>query len=408
MRDVAQEALRRLLSAAESAHARGGASRKVTLPLTGASFPAYLELGRAEEKQAVNMAFLAAERAGAVQVDWDERAGHRSHAVRLVLMDAEVLAGHLQAEPRWSAVKRAEQLLKPLKDEFPVVEVLLERWTRGVKVRGTSALDVVDWVDAARVLQYAKAITGQDIAVRRASAHLFRNSKRIQDLWRFIEVLATGSVQPTQRDMEEVFADVGLVRFPPTLLLAGDGAVQCRNSLVPLVRPYIGIPPVQLQVPRFAPAPHLVLTVENLTTFHELAASRPQGAVLLYTGGMPSRSWTASYREVLRAVPRNCPVVHWGDIDAGGFRIAAHLAETCHQESHCLRLHAMTWRLPTNADVGRRFQSGEVRQIEEICARWGWEREGEAIGAATHPVEQEELPALWPAEADVKKEVPHD
>lgn len=38
----------------------------------------------------------------------------------------------------------------------------------------------------------------------------------------------------------------------------------------------------------------------------------------------------------------------------------------------------------------------DIRQIEGICERWGWSHERDAIGGATHPIEQEELPATWP------------
>jgi hypothetical protein len=277
-----------------------------------------------------------------------------------------------------------------------VLAAILDRWKRGAKVRGTGPDSAQDWLDAARVLHFCKLNAGQDIAVRRASALLFRDSKRIQDVWRPMEVLWVGNLESSQKDMEEVLADVGLVRFPPTFLVAADGEMQCRSGSVPAVSPYVGIPPSELEGITFAQAPRLLLTVENLTTFHELAASRLAGCVLLYTGGMPARSWTGAYRRVLQAVPDGCAVQHWGDIDAGGFRIAAHLARICELHRRALRLHAMEWRVPTQLDAGRAFLPSEVKQIQGICKQWGWHAEGEAIAAATHPIEQEELPALWP------------
>jgi hypothetical protein len=396
MSEVANEALRRLLTSAESAHGRGGASRKVTVALTEASFPAYLELARAEDKQAANMAFLAAERAGAVSVDWDMRAGDRSHAVRLVLRDAEALAQYLQAEPRWAAVARAEEILSPVRAAFVVLDEVLERWRRGAKVRNTGPEAARDWLDAGRVLQYCQSNPGVDVAVRRVSAQLFRNSKRIQDIWRLLEVLSTGNLQAGQKDMEEVLIELGLVRFPPTLLLAANADIQCARGVVAAVPPYVGVAPEQLCTIAFSAAPRLVLTVENLTTFHELAASRPSEFVLLYTGGMPPRSWTAAYQKVLHAVPADCVVSHWGDIDAGGFRIASHIAHACADAGRKLRLYEMHWRAPPQMGAGRSFALGEVKQIQAICAHWGWDAEREAIENATHPVEQEELPAGWP------------
>jgi hypothetical protein len=45
--------------------------------------------------------------------------------------------------------------------------------------------------------------------------------------------------------------------------------------------------------------------------------------LLLYTGGMPSPTWRGAYARVLAALSPAVPIYHWGDIDEGGFRIAA-------------------------------------------------------------------------------------
>lgn len=396
MSSVAHEALRKLLASAETAHAKGGAARRVTLALTGSSFPAYLQLARAEDKQAANTAFMLAERAGAVDIEWDSRAGERAHAVRLVLRDPQALSMHLEVEPRWEEVARARKHLEPLVPVFPVLSEVLERWSRGQKVRGTAAADVADWVDACRVVEYSRANSGQDLPVRRVSAYLFRNSKRILEIWRQVEVVSTNDVQPTQNDVEEVLAGVGLVRFPPTFLVACDGQVRGASGLVPALGPYLGLAPSQVQEIVLSSPAQVLLSVENLTTFHELAAIRPEGGVLLYTAGMPARSWTSAYARVLRSLPADCRCLHWGDIDAGGFRIAAHLARACEAQGRRLHLHSMVWRPVGEVEVGRTLQASEVRQVASICERWGWEIEGRAITAATHPIEQEELPAGWP------------
>lgn len=396
MSDIAQEALRRLLAAAESAYARGGASRKVTLALTASSFPAYLQLARAEDKQTANSEFLAAERAGAVEVEWDSRAGERAHAVRLVLRDPQALSAYLRVEPRWEEVARARSQLDPLLEAFPVLTDVLERWSKGQKVRATTPADAADWADAARVVDYCRTNAGQDVPVRRASAFLFRNSKHIQDIWRLVEVLSSNDLQPSQNEFEDVLANVGLVRFPPTFLISCDGQIRGSAGSVAVVGPYLGFAPAQVQQVTLSSEAQVLLSVENLTTFHELAAKRPPGAVLLYTAGMPAQSWSAAYGRALRSLPESCRCVHWGDIDAGGFRIAAHLARACEAESRRLTLHSMVWHPISETEPERTLQAFEVRQIAGICERWGWEEEGRAITAASYPIEQEELPAAWP------------
>src|SRR6185369_3477956 len=87
-----------------------------------------------------------------------------------------------------------------------------------------------------------------------------------------------------------------------------------------------------------------LLTVENLTTFHEMALRQHESpqTLVLYTGGMPSPSWKRVYKILLSALPVAAKVLHWGDMDAGGFRIADHLAACAEQFERCLMLHSMS------------------------------------------------------------------
>src|SRR5690606_39518586 len=48
----------------------------------------------------------------------------------------------------------------------------------------------------------------------------------------------------------------------------------------------------------------ILLSIENLASFHEAAALRGDAPVLLlYTGGMPSPTWRAAYARLLAGLP---------------------------------------------------------------------------------------------------------
>lgn len=69
-----------------------------------------------------------------------------------------------------------------------------------------------------------------------------------------------------------------------------------------------------------------MLTIENLTPFHLAAQLEGVGrAIRDYTGGMPSPAWARTYRSILASLPVAVPTYHWGDVDVGGFRIAAQI-----------------------------------------------------------------------------------
>lgn len=404
MSAIAQKALTRLLALAENAAAREAPSTKATaLRLSIASFPDYLKLQSASEKDACNAALLLAEQCGAIVIRWDTRAGERAHAERLELVDRQVLAKHLGVTPRWDAVAAAQHALATHMERFPALEGVLDCWRRGVGARKTTPSEVTDWLDAIRIVEHCQTLKGQDVPVRRASAKLFGDSKRIQNLSALVDVLSQGSVRSPTRDEEEVLQELGLVRYPPTWMLSAEAEVVCEAGTVRMVAPYVGLSPTAIRSFRVSQDLECLLTVENLTTFHEAARRRSErpGLAVLYTGGMPSPSWRRVYALLLQALPKSAEVMHWGDVDAGGFRIAAHLAGLCEATGHRLELHSMFGAAVHPDDNVARGTLGtsELSQIRRLCERWGWEQA--AVEVETHrlALEQESMSFVWPAAA---------
>lgn len=67
-----------------------------------------------------------------------------------------------------------------------------------------------------------------------------------------------------------------------------------------------------------------MITVENATSFSELAARRTPQLLVIYTGGFASPTEIRLLRAVRDLNPA-LSLFHWGDLDAGGLRILAHL-----------------------------------------------------------------------------------
>ncbi len=401
--ELARRALEKLLDRAESAWARAGqdsppgAVRVVSLRLSKESFPEYLRLARHADKSQCNACLMLAERAGAITIEWDVRAGEHTQVERIVLRDADGLARHLEWVPRWDAIARAERIFAPFANQYRVLAQVIDCWKKGAMARGTRISDTTSWTDAIKVVDVCSAKTGDDIPIRRLSASLFGDSKRIEGLWPALDVLVHGELAGPPREAEDVFAELGLVKFPPTLLIAGDLTLVYDSRAVQAVRPYVGFAPSAITAVQIESA-ELILTVENLTTFHELAAQRPPGAIVVYTGGMPSPSWKRVYRILLAALPVRCALYHWGDIDTGGFRIAAHLAKCCGEAGLTLNLHSMVSSEVAADPVAQRVLSkADQGEIQRICSRWKWEEEAAALGSLA--IEQEGLAITWPPSA---------
>jgi hypothetical protein len=238
------------------------------------------------------------------------------------------------------------------------------------------------------------------VAVRRLSAQLTGDSKRVEQLSAPIDVLIQGEVAAPVRDPEDVFNELGLVKFPPTVLISGALQVRVGAQHVQIDAPYLGFPPSAITGFVSCETASLLLTVENLTTFHELVGQRQHmpAAVLLYTGGMPSPSWKRVYRLLLKSLPVDARVFHWGDIDAGGFRIADHLAACAGEVGRRVELHAMSPDVARLDSVSSRraLADAEVSMIEKLCARWNWDAPARWVSSHRSAVEQESLPASWP------------
>lgn len=400
MSSVSNEALQKLLRRAENAYGREGGDHKVALRFSRESMPAYASIETHAEKKSCHGELMLAEREGAITIEWDRRAGEKNQIQRIGLADRAALARFLGVVPRWEAVSRATELFAPRETEFPVLTKILELWRIGAKVRSTGPEDAGAWGEAASVVSHCRLQVAADVPIRRLSARLTGDSKRIEQLAAFIDVLVQGDVAAPARDPEEVFNEIGLVKFPPTLLIAGAIQVVIDGRTIAVDTAYLGFPPSAITGFSCLPEVAYLLTVENLTTFHEMVGKRHEApeAIFLYTGGMPSPSWKRVYRLLLQSLSRNVRVFHWGDIDTGGFRIADHLADCVDDVGRQLELHGMPpGGLELDAvSIRRPLTDVEVFAIKRICIRRGWVSALHWISEFKVAVEQESLQAAWP------------
>lgn len=416
MDETAKTALEKLLVQAERANGRSesdhhtnGRPRAIRLQLNECSFPAYTQLATFTDKKACNGTLKVAERVGAIRIKWDLRAGLDASVESVELQDADGLARFLGVVPRWDIVTEAESAFSPRFQRFPVLRSLLDAWRQGRSVRSSkaSAAAIEGWLDAAAVVEHAAknaAEGGADIALRRASTQLFDDSKRIESIAHLVDVLVQGSIDAVARETEEVCQELGLQKYPSAFLVGSAMSSGCsaiaklRHGELPLLQPYVGFSPTELQHLAIRAARTMVITVENLTTFHEAAHmlqdKAPDSAVLiLYTAGMPSPSWRLAYKAILASIAPESSVFHWGDVDAGGFRIVDKLAYDCAATGRSLRLHLMDIDPPKTR---KSLSDREVRTISSICERWSWDNEATAVRTHKCAFEQEAVRVALP------------
>ncbi len=335
---------------------------------------------------------MAARAEGAVDLVWDGGGAHSGFIERINLADTRRLGNFLGLTLTQDKVADAQQRLAPMATTFPVIHEVIRRWSELRKTRGLGPESVEDWLDAARTIEFCQSYSVDQplsLPIREASARLFNDSKRIEKLTVPLDILLANSIEGEARDGPSVWQELGLLREEHPVLLAGNVIAERKGVTARLDVPYTGLPAGTVR--RLVSAPKMVLTIENLTTFHSEARRRSnEDLLLIYTAGMPSPAWRSMYLRILAALPTDIPVYHWGDIDEGGFRIAATLAQDARKVGHSIQPWSMHPEdVPT--DLRRKATPHTLERIRHFANAAGWTDLGEAVAVAGFTVEQESV-----------------
>lgn len=384
---LAEDVLSRLLQRGERA-ALSGSARAIQERFAAAGSD-YWRMTLSERDKA-HERFLDAEKAGAVELKWARQGGEDRPLEVVRLRDIDKLAAVLGAQTAATAFARAGEVLAPWLASSQRVREVLERWGDLKNVRGLTPYTAVDFADALRVLDAAAASTDEDQIVRVLSARLFGNSKRIEQLVRHLDVLTGETLLSPARHWDEVLSPLGLVKEPQPFLVAGAGHLLLADGEeCPVVQPFVGVS--SKAITGFRGLPAWVLTIENLTPFHLAAQQHGVGqGLVIYTGGMPSPAWSRAYRSILASLPVDVPAYHWGDVDVGGFRIAAQIRRHIVGDRSYL-----PWQMAASRQQpAREAQEGQSKEMVRQAKLAGWSNH------ITYPMatlqEQEQLAICLP------------
>jgi len=382
---LAEDTLQHLLDRGERARVSG--SQRVVRESFKDADSAYWAQGL-DERDRMHGVLTRAESAGAVELKWSRQGGDDRPLEFVVLGDLDRLASFLRVPTASSSVQRAADVLAPWMLGYPRISELLDTWSRLKRVRTLGPDAAGDFVDALRVVE-AMAKTAEDRLARPLSVELFGQSKRIEALYTHLDVLSAEAINAPARHWSEVLGALGIRKEPQPFLVAGAGRLELiRGPAVPIAQPFVGI--ANHALAGYVGRPAWVLSIENLTTFHqcaELLAGASHGLVL-FTGGMPSPSWTRAYARVLQGAPEGARVLHWGDHDEGGFRIAARIAGICAQANRRL----LPWHM--QVAEGREASEPQRHAMSVNARRAGWDALAEHMPPLL--LEQESQPPALP------------
>ncbi|MCF7770022.1 Wadjet anti-phage system protein JetD domain-containing protein [Achromobacter pulmonis] len=386
MDPLARKSLERLLKSADK-HEAGAAVRRPAL--TDSALSEYRELRGLKAKEDFEAVMAYAQAEGAIMA-LRPRRDPQGLIERIELIDVVKLASILGKVPHAVRVQSARQTLASRLGEHPILNDVLSSWERLKKIRGTGPDAAANWDMACDVITYCQsqvALGATETPVRDASARLFKDSKRIEALVPCLDVLLVGNIDDDARPEAEVLQELGLYREPQPARLAGNIVVRRERGTFPLDRPYGALPPST--VLGLGSMPSRVLTIENQTTFHVWARQHcDSDALCIYTAGMPSPAWRAMYLRLLSELPVSTPVLHWGDVDEGGFRIASVLSRCVAESGHALR----PWRMrPSDVpeSLRRAAPTRTVERMVKYAHEAGWTDLAQELAETKFVAEQE-------------------
>lgn len=160
--------------------------------------------------------------------------------------------------------------------------------------------------------------------VRDSSVQVFRDSKLFDKLSSKVTSILFEYGDFPKR--EQVLKDLNLIKNPTYVNFKGAGVIELAGQRIDLnpLKGDLAISSAMLaDINRITITGTSVMTVENLTSFHRIAAG---DTLLIYLGGFHNRI----RREFIKKIAAQNPDVyffHFGDMDAGGFYIFEHLRQ---------------------------------------------------------------------------------
>jgi hypothetical protein len=387
MEQFAKSLLTKLLHAGDK-HSAGA---RVQLPfLNKTNLKQYSKLG-IKDIIACEDIFKSAQDIGAIKITRDKFNNEHGLIERIELTDISKLSAFLGLSTLASKVEVAKSAFAAHLDRFPVLVEVLSKWESACNVRKAGPESFNEWLDAITAINAARRRLQNDsisLPIRQFSTKYLKRSKKAETLTPFVDVLLSDSITSHPRTEAHVWHELDIFREEQPVLMAGSVNIKRTRLTAFLDIPYSGfhadaVLSVESNIDK-------ILTIENLTTFHDYAKKfSDKQTLIIYTAGMPSPSWVRMYLRLVQSVDHSVSIEHWGDIDEGGFRIAAFIAQNL--KSVGLTLLPHTKMSPSHIQAEDRVEAKEsvVSKMVKYCQLAGWNALASEIKEAKITQEQE-------------------
>ncbi|MES9990204.1 MAG: Wadjet anti-phage system protein JetD domain-containing protein [Candidatus Thiodiazotropha endolucinida] len=280
---------------------------------------------------------------------------------RIRLHDAKGVAGLLNYEYLPDKLVQIEAGIQRPPDGHwlnAVVDEILDAWRHGKRRYGlkieqairlnilVNAVLAIEALPESRILDY-----------RQFGARQLGDSKALLPIVSTLGQIYRNRLDKPELSYEDVLAELNLVKMVHPVLITGPLSFRAGSQVInSAVRPYLGVPGDLLGEFSVFNSPSYLLTIENLSSFLEYTSTIEDDAIVLYTGGYPTRRFQRFYQTLLSRI--SAPVFHWGDSDPHGFQILKTLQKIAGEKTV----------LPHEMEIqnGDPFSEEQLRHIERL------------------------------------------
>lgn len=357
----------------------------------------YAQVGDPAAQDEFHRVLQDAERAGAIALEKERLGRFTGEYARVRLTDADALYSFLVRTPAGTIADAARRTLEEklpflLDDGFfrATTDEALQAWASNKTFLGLSAQQLETFATILQLTHGIVHLAGRDIDHRTFSRRIVKDSKALERYEGSVaQLLRRRNPCLAGEEPREILEASGIVRRAHLLQVKGPvRLVSGAQRIIGTGDTFIGLPWAAVQAATLARPVDYVITIENATSFWRYCTEINGNYLALLTDGFPARDVLSSMCHLVKVArfAGDAPIYHWGDIDAGGVRIAAHLQGAF---GITLKLHEMRPELaqalgaPLQSRKGLEMLSAQSGEIGSL-ARWLCRKEARAL-------EQEEL-----------------
>ncbi len=313
-------------------------NQSITVSIQKKTLPEYFDEA-ALQYDVIHEQLEQLERDGFIRLHWKNK--KRGHILEKCELNTEQIEAAYRLLHRKSKSKKEQEILHVCEQYLGRKEELdgFLLWVQARISKNESILKYVDMDHAEEFERLCELIyrilnNDSECFLRQFSIKYFGDSKIAErEIGKAAHIIAAFSKEMNDDcGTEEILEEHLIYRNPSWVMIKGNAAFQkeygkeCERGVMTAALqafPYgLGIPNQDIEEIHWLPEPEVktIVTIENLTTFHQWEVQGDSRQLCIYLGGYHDRIKRRFLQNLYQAYPQ-AAYYHFGDIDCGGFRI---------------------------------------------------------------------------------------